>query len=120
MLNNITALFEYKKNKEKLKNIDENQSLSSLAGKWRVFIVMIIGAFIFKWLIYIIASIITGSFLVIIASLILITLRVYIMFNNLKEIQNSKIDLYVLIVETLFVGVFMLYFFGIKLPQMQY
>lgn len=113
MLNNIQAIFEYKKIKQNSKNIDDDELLTIFSGKWRLFIIKLIVAFIFKWLIYIVASLITGSFLVIIVSLILTTLRVYILFNSLSE--HSKLDLYVLISETLFVGGFMLYYFGIEL-----
>lgn len=114
MLNNIASILEYKKNKENLKSISESQLM--LPSKWKLFVAKLIGAFIFKWLIYIIAFVITGSFLVIIISLILITLRIYLMFHSLIEIQESKTDLYVLVAETVFVGVFMLYYFGFKLP----
>ncbi|TGB03731.1 hypothetical protein E4663_01630 [Halobacillus salinus] len=113
-MNNLGSLFEYKKNKENLRSVNENQLMQ--LSKWQLLGAKLVGAFIFKWLIYLLAAVITGSFLLIILSLILVTLRVYILFHSLNEIQDSKLDWYVLVAETLYVAGFMLYYFGFMLP----
>ncbi|WP_135326445.1 hypothetical protein [Halobacillus salinus] len=114
LMNNLGSLFEYKKNKENLRSVNENQLMQ--LSKWQLLGAKLVGAFIFKWLIYLLAAVITGSFLLIILSLILVTLRVYILFHSLNEIQDSKLDWYVLVAETLYVAGFMLYYFGFMLP----
>lgn len=117
MWNYISALLEYKQNKQQLKELthSELQAELDLLPKWRMFVIAIIGAIIFKWFLFIFAFLVVGHMMVLVAGLILIILRVYILYHRLTDLQKTKLDLYVLIGECLFTGVFILYYFGFLL-----
>ncbi|PER67557.1 hypothetical protein [Priestia megaterium] len=109
--NNLEALFEFKKIRKGLQTIEVRDIIQ--LSKWRLFMLRIVGVFIFKWLIYLIAIAITENLFVIIVSIILGGLRLYISYFSLEKIQESRrLDFIVLMGELLFVIVFMGYYFG--------
>ncbi|UOE94721.1 hypothetical protein [Alkalihalobacillus sp. LMS39] len=117
MWNYISSLLEYKKTKQQLKELknSELQSELELIPKWRLFAMKVIGAFIFKWILFIIAFVLIGNVPLLIVAGILIVLRVYIMYHTLTELQNTKLDLYVLLGEAMFTAIFIVYYFGFVL-----
>ncbi|MRG86149.1 hypothetical protein [Salinibacillus xinjiangensis] len=112
LLDKFSTIRERKQVKEDLKEIDDNQILLS---KWKKIGLLIVGAFIFKWLLYFIATAITKNFIVIIISLILITLELYKFTYNIKELQKSKLGQFLLYAETVYILVFSIYYFGYSL-----
>lgn len=115
--NYISSIKEYKRNKALLKEIDEADLVSDLNSipKWKLFILRVVGAIIFKWLFFVIAVSLTASITLLILSLILVVLRVYVMYHTLSELRKTKLDLYVLIGETLYTLLFSIYYFGVIL-----
>jgi len=112
--NNLEALFEFKKVRKNLQAIELGNIIQ--LSKWRLFMLRIVGVFIFKWLIYLIAIAITENLFVIIVAVTLGGLRLYISYFSLERIQKSpKLDFIVLVGELLFVIVFLGYYFGINL-----
>lgn len=110
--NNLEALFEFKKIRKGLQAIETGDIIQ--LSKWRLFMLRIVGLFVFKWLIYLIAIAVTGSLFVIIVAVILGGLRLYISYSRLEEIKKSqRLDFIVLAGELLFVTVFMGYYFGV-------
>jgi len=110
--NNLEALFEFKKIRKDLQTIETGDIIQ--LSKWRLFMLRIVGLFVFKWLIYLIAIAVTGSLFVIIVAVILGGLRLYISYSRLEEIKKSqRLDFIVLAGELLFVTVFMGYYFGV-------
>jgi hypothetical protein len=115
--NYISSLKEYKINKAILQEMDEADlqfELNSIS-KWKLFILRIVGAIIFKWLFFIIAVSLTANITLLVISLILIILRLYVMYHTLSELKKTKLDLYVLIGETTYTLIFSLYYFGVTL-----
>jgi len=115
--NYISSIKEYKRNKALLREMDEADLESDLNSipKWKLFILRVVGAIIFKWLFFVIAVSLTASITLLILSLILVVLRVYVMYHTLSELRKTKLDLYVLIGETSYTLVFSLYYFGVVL-----
>ncbi|MED4284638.1 hypothetical protein P4679_22220 [Priestia megaterium] len=115
--NYISSLREYKKNKTILQEMDEAELQFELDSipKWKLFILRIVGAIIFKWLFFIVAVSLTANATLLILSLILIVLRLYVMYHTLSELKKTKFDLYVLIGETSYTLIFSLYYFGVVL-----
>ena len=115
--NYISTLKEYKKTKLLLNEMKEDELQFEIDSipKWKLFSLRIVGAIIFKWLFFILAYLLTGNITLLIISIILVVLRIYIMYHSLSELRKTKIDLYVLIGETLYTMVFSLYYFGFVL-----
>ncbi|MGF9946293.1 hypothetical protein ABEX44_23985 [Priestia megaterium] len=112
--NNLEALFEFKKVRKNLQAIEVRDIIQ--LSKWRLSILRIVGVFIFKWLIYLMAIAITENVFVVIVAVTLGGLRLYISYFSLEKIQESqKLDFIVLVGELLFVIVFLGYYFGINL-----
>lgn len=109
MFNNIEALIQYRKVQEAMKDIEEEDL--EFRSKLQMFTTLSVAAFILKWLIYIIAYVFIGHFLILIVGGILFLLRFYLIFKKVDHSESKVIDFVTLVGETLFVAYFIIHYF---------
>lgn len=99
---------------EELTPEDEDEMLLE-PGSISVMLMRLVFDFIRRWLIYLLAILITENIIVIVISIILFFISLYdILFNySLAKVTNSRIGLPLIVADTIFISVFIIYLFFI-------
>ncbi|WP_062048922.1 hypothetical protein [Bacillus sp. JCM 19034] len=110
---NIGYLREHKKVKKGLQELKSEEEVNIDTNSFAVFIFVFTFNFIRRWLLYILAVLTTGSFLIAIISVVLFIISLYdILFNyQLENLKSSKVGLYLAIIDTVLIVGFVLYLF---------
>ncbi|MCA1060154.1 hypothetical protein LCL96_14545 [Rossellomorea aquimaris] len=113
LINNVELIFRYRSNKNKYIELQDSGALMPIS-QLRLTVGILIGTFIFKGLIYIIAAFVLHNLYAKIFGFLLLVLRLIIGIQDEETFRKSKWDLLVLLLETGFVVYFMLayFFFG--------
>lgn len=110
---NLDYIKDYKKIKTGLSEISsEEDLLINPEGLSMVFIDLLFN-FFRRWLLYILAVLITGNLLVMIISVILFAISLYdVLFNySLAKIKKSNLKFYLAALDTIYVAIFVFYLF---------
>ena len=112
---NIDYLMDHRKIKKELEELvpeDEEEMLLE-PGSISIMLMRIGFDFIRRWLIYLLAIVITENIIVIVISIILFFISLYdILFNySLAKVTRSRIPLYLIVTDTIFISVFIIYLF---------
>lgn len=112
---NIDYLRGHRKLQKELEELtpeDENEMLLE-PGSISVMLMRLAFDFIRRWLIYLLAIVITENIIVIVISIILFFISLYdILFNySLAKVTNSRTRLPLIIADTIFISVFIIYLF---------
>jgi hypothetical protein len=110
---NIGYLREYKKIKRGLDEIASADELEINPYSMSLDIMVLIFNFFRRWLIYILAVMMTGNPYVLIISVILFIFSLYdCLFNyTLEKLRKSNLLMYLAIADTIYIGIFVLYLF---------
>ena len=110
LINNVELLIRYRFIKEKYIELQESDEFFPIS-KFRLNLGILIGTFIFKGLIYIIAIFVLHNIYAKIIGFLLLALRMIVGTQTEEEFRKTKWDLITLILETLFVIYFILALF---------
>lgn len=111
---NISALFQYKKNRSELAKYE----LTDInLPKTTKFFIIVISTIVVKFSVYILAIYLTRKISIILLAAILILLRLYVMWMRTRTLATLKIDGLTLMLETLFIICFIVYYFGYYILQ---
>jgi hypothetical protein len=110
LINNVELIFRYRSNKDKYIALQDSGAFFPIS-QLRLTIGILIGTFIFKGLIYIIAAFVLHNLYARIFGFLLLVLRLIIGIQDEATFRKSKWDLVVLLLEAGFVVYFMLSFF---------
>ncbi|GAE28804.1 hypothetical protein [Halalkalibacter hemicellulosilyticus] len=110
---NIDYLREHKQIKEGLKGIQSEDELDLNPHSFSIFVLIFTFNFFRRWFIYIIAVLVTESLVVAIITCILFIISLYdcLFHNRLEKVKTSKIALYLAIIDTVLIAVFVCYLF---------
>lgn len=113
LINNFELIFRYRSNKDKYIELQDSGAFFPIS-QLRLTLGILIGTFIFKGLIYIIAAFVLHNLYAKLFGFLLLVLRLIIGIQDEATFRKSKWDLVVLLLETGFVVYFMLsyFFFG--------
>ncbi|WP_245579686.1 hypothetical protein [Alteribacter aurantiacus] len=105
-------MLEHKKIKQGLAEIDSEQELELNTASLSLLFFVLAFNFLRRWLFYILASLLTGSFFIAIISLILFVVGLYdSIFNyRLANVKKSQMGLYLAIADTIFIVGIMVYY----------
>lgn len=113
---NIDYLRDHKNIKKELKKLpaDSEEKMLLDPASFSVILLRIAFDFIRRWFIYILATAITESTLVLIISIILFIVSLYdILFNySLARVANSSISFYLILIDTVIISIFIIYLFN--------
>jgi hypothetical protein len=110
LINNVELLIRYRFIKDKYIELQGSDEFFPIS-KFRLNLGILIGTFIFKGLIYIIAVFVLNNMYAKIIGFLLLALRMIVGTQTEEEFRKTKWDLITLILETLFVIYFILAFF---------
>ncbi|PFG03531.1 hypothetical protein [Bacillus sp. es.034] len=111
LINNVELIFRYRSNKDKYIELQDSGAFFPIS-QLRLTLGILIGTFIFKGLIYIIAAFVLHNLYAKIFGFLLLVLRLIVGIQDESTFRKSKWDLVILLLETGFVVYFMLgYFF---------
>lgn len=111
---NIDYIRKYKEFKEKIRGITSEEQLGMKPGSLTVVLINIFFNFIRRWLVYMLAIIVTGNNIVVIAvSLILFAISLYdIFFNNsLERMKRSNLKYTLAVADVIYIISFAVYLF---------
>jgi hypothetical protein len=113
LINNVELIFRYRSNKDKYIELQDSGAFFPIS-QLRLTLGILIGTFMFKGLIYIIAAFVLHNIYAKIFGFLLLVLRLIIGIQDEETFRKSRWDLVVLLLETGFVVYFMLayFFFG--------
>ncbi|PYZ96750.1 hypothetical protein CR205_13760 [Alteribacter lacisalsi] len=108
---NIEYLKEFKSIKKGLSELSSDQELDVTPDSLSLMLVGLVFNFVRRWLIYILAVLITGSTLVMIVCVFLFVISLYdCLFNfSLSRVKQSNLRLYLAIVDTILIAFFVAY-----------
>jgi hypothetical protein len=108
---NIEYLKEFKSIKKGLSELSSDQELDVTPDSLSLMLVGLVFNFVRRWLIYILAVLITGSTLVMIVCVILFVISLYdCLFNfSLSRVKQSNLRLYLAIVDTILIAFLVAY-----------
>ncbi|GIN09564.1 hypothetical protein J32TS2_23590 [Shouchella clausii] len=110
----VSALLEYKKSRSELAKYE----LTDIhLPKTTKFFIIVISAIVVKFSVYILAIYLTRKISIILLAAILILLRLYVMWMRTRTLATLKIDGLTLMLETLFIICFIVYYFGYYILQ---
>ncbi|MCK0471778.1 hypothetical protein [Halalkalibacter sp. APA_J-10(15)] len=110
---NISYLREHKQIKEGLGEIQTEDELDVNPNSFSIFVLIFTFNFFRRWLIYILAVLVTEYLVVAIMAGILFIISLYdCLFNyKLEKVKSSKIGLYLALVDTVLIAIFVCYLF---------
>jgi hypothetical protein len=110
---NAGYLREYKKIKRGLSEISSVDELEINPYSISLDFIVLIFNFFRRWLIYILAVLMTGNMIVLIISVILFIVSLYdCLFNySLEKLKKSKLLMYLAVADTIYISVFVFYLF---------
>ncbi|CQR48242.1 hypothetical protein BN1058_02596 [Paraliobacillus sp. PM-2] len=111
---NIDYLKDFKNIKKGLSNISSDDELEVDPKSISLLFIVLIFNFFRRWLIYLFAVLITENIIVIIVSFILFLISLYHSLYNfsLTKVKKSNVGLYLAVIDTLFISIFVVYLFG--------
>ncbi|MBT2641461.1 hypothetical protein J7I80_04420 [Bacillus sp. ISL-41] len=110
---NLDYIKDYRKIKTGLGEISSDEELEVNPEGLSMVLIDLIFNFFRRWLLYILAVLITGNILVVIASVILFAISLYdVLFNySLAKLKISNLKFYLAGLDTIYVSVFVFYLF---------
>ena len=110
---NIEYLIEHKKIKGGLSDITSEEEFVIIPGSTYVILLGLVINFIRRWLIYLLAVLITGNLFVLIIAATLFVFSLYdILFNySLEKVKNSNLGLNLIVIDTIAITSFVIYIF---------
>ncbi|GAE27756.1 hypothetical protein JCM9140_3913 [Halalkalibacter wakoensis JCM 9140] len=111
---NISYLIDYKKIQKELREISSEDEIDIKPEALSFLVFVLVFNFFRRWLLYLLAISITGSIVVIIVTSVLFIIGLYdSIFNySLAKVKESKMQLYLVVMDTLFISVFAIYLFA--------
>jgi hypothetical protein len=110
LINNVELILKYRFNKDKYIELQES-GLDFPISQFRLTLGILIGTFIFKGLIYIIAALVLNNIYAKVIGFLLLILRMLIGVQDEESFRKSKWDLIILILETIFLVYFIFGYF---------
>ncbi|TMW71214.1 hypothetical protein [Alteribacter natronophilus] len=112
---NISFIKEYKSIKEGLGDISSENELEINPNTMAMMVFSLMFNFIRRWLIYLLAVLITGNIFVAVVSLALFVTGLYdSLFNySLARVKKSKVKLYLAVMDTVYISVFVIYLLAV-------
>jgi hypothetical protein len=110
---NISYFKDFKKIKEGLNTISSEDELEVNPHSLSLLLLVLIFNFFRRWLIYLLAVLITDNIFVLLISAILFVIGLYdSLFNySLEKVKKSNIQLYLAIIDSIFISIFIIYLF---------
>lgn len=110
---NLDYLKEYKKIKNALSDISSEEDLEINPESLSLVLLDLLFNFFRRWLLYILAVLITGNVFVVIVSVILFFVGLYdVLFNySLAKLKKSCLKFYLAGLDTIYVAIFVFYLF---------
>jgi hypothetical protein len=110
---NLDYLKEYKKIKNALSDISSEEDLEINPESLSLVFIDLLFNFFRRWLLYILAVLISGNVFVVIISVILFFIGLYdVLFNySLAKLKNSNLKFYLAGLDTMYVSIFVFYLF---------
>lgn len=110
---NLDYLKEYKKIKNALSDISSEEDLEINPESLSLVFLDLLFNFFRRWLLYILAVLITGNVFVVIVSVILFFVGLYdVLFNySLAKLKKSSLKFYLAGLDTIYVAIFVFYLF---------
>lgn len=110
---NLDYLKEYKKIKHNLSDISSEEDLEINPESLSLVSIDLLFNFFRRWLLYILAVLITGNVFVVIVSVILFFIGLYdALFNySLAKLKNSNLKFYLAGLDTIYISIFVFYLF---------
>jgi hypothetical protein len=110
---NVGYLREYKKIKRGLSEISSVDELEINPYSMSLDFIVLIFNFFRRWLIYILAVLMTGNVIVLIISVILFIVSLYdCLFNySLEKLRESRLLMYLAVADTIYISFFVFYLF---------
>ena len=110
LINNVELIFKFRSNKDKYIELQDSGAFFPIS-QLRLTLGILIGTFIFKGLLYIIAAFVLHNIYAKIFGFLLLVLRLVIGIQDEETFRKTKWDLMVLLLETGFVVYFVLAYF---------
>ncbi|RDW19649.1 hypothetical protein CWR45_06080 [Oceanobacillus chungangensis] len=110
---NVSFIKDYKNIKRGLGEISSEDELEINPNAISLMFFGLLFNFFRRWLIYLLAILITENIFVVIISLVLFVIGLYdsIFNNSLEKLRKSKIGFYLAVIDTIFVFIFLIYLF---------
>ncbi|WP_027964938.1 hypothetical protein [Halalkalibacillus halophilus] len=110
---NVSYLREHKEIKKGLSELSDEDELELNPNSFSMMVIGLVFNFFRRWLLYILAVLMTESVVVLIISLLLFVVSLYdTLFNySLAKVKTSKIGLYLAIADVVFILAFLVYLF---------
>jgi hypothetical protein len=110
---NLDYIKDYRKIKTGLGEISSDEELEVNPEGLSMVLIDLLFNFFRRWLFYILAVLLTGNILVVIASVILFSISLYdVLFNySLAKLKKSNLKFYLAGLDTIYVSVFVFYLF---------
>ncbi|MCM3575332.1 hypothetical protein M3172_19210 [Mesobacillus subterraneus] len=110
---NLGYIKDYKKIKTGLGEISSEEDLEVNPEGLSMILIDLLFNFFRRWLLYILAVLITGNLLVVIVSVILFSVSLYdVLFNySLAKLKKSNLKFYLAGLDTIYVSIFVFYLF---------
>jgi hypothetical protein len=110
---NLDYIKDYKKIKTGLGEISSEEELEVNPEGLSMILIDLLFNFFRRWLVYILAVLITGNIFVLIVSVILFAISLYdVLFNySLAKLKKSNLKFYLAGLDTIYVSIFVFYLF---------
>ena len=110
---NVDFLKDYENIQRGLSEISSEDELAINPNSLSLILFGLMFNFFRRWLIYILAIVITGNILVSMISFILFVIGLYdtIYHSRLEKLKNSKMGLYLAGLDTIYISIFIIYLF---------